>query len=158
MFWAHLGQSGSPHRLPIPTAPGRPTLAVRGFHLSAPSTSIARLGGRPNLGSPLEPHSLSGRPPHAYWAATLQGGSPQFGPHCGRPLSAPPRHRPPITISPDASGHKNRMYRGTACTRPLTSAGRYGCALCALMDARICARNVGPRICGDKQKPPPLKG
>ena len=83
--------------------PVRPTLAVRGFHLPSPSTSIARLGGRPNFGSPLEPHWLSGRPPHAYWATNSDHVS---APHCGRPLGAPPRHRPPIPFPLTQAGTK----------------------------------------------------
>lgn len=73
--WPHVSRPTSsivaPRLGPPPSTmvgPVRPTLAVRGFHLPSPSTSIARLGGRPNFGSPLEPHGLSGRPPHAHWA------------------------------------------------------------------------------------------
>ncbi len=77
--------------------PVRPTLAVRGFHFPAPSTSCA-LGDqfRPRFGSPLGDHL-------AAWPSTLQG-------RLGRPHGASPLHRPPNTIPPDASGHKNRLY------------------------------------------------
>lgn len=144
---------------------GRPVRPKR----SATSHLHPRLGGRPRSATPLAVHTSRDmdaqfRPPFGFplgvhiGSPRPIGGRPRFGSPLWSPTQRTTQASSPITIPPDASGHKNRMYRGTACARPPTSAGRYGCALCALMDARICARDVGPRICGDKQKPPPLKG
>ena len=58
-----LGHHSAPRSAPTSTVPGRPTLAVRGFHLSATATSIARLGGRPKFAALLVGHTSRFRAP-----------------------------------------------------------------------------------------------
>ena len=72
--WPQWTANKRPQPAATSTVPGRPTLAVRGFHLSATATSIARLGGRPKFAATLSghPQTLSCPHLHAIWA-------PNFG-------------------------------------------------------------------------------
>ena len=56
------------------------------------------------------------------------------------------------------AGTKTECIGGLTRVRPPTLAGRNGRALCALMDARFCARDVGPRIWVATKNPHPVRG
>lgn len=105
----------------------------------------------------MQPHWAA--TPHAFVPTFSRDMGVQFQPPIGSLLgvhtSTAPRGAVLITILREASGHKNRQYRGTTCATPAHVGNAIWLGIMRPDGRAIYARNVGPRICRDKKNPHP---